>query len=80
MDAAQRVAHRADEAHQRRPWLAFPFAVIKKFGDDQAANLAALVAYYGLSPPLSFAALLSTCLASQPTVMDPIIQGWIAQR
>ena len=47
MDAAQRVAHRADEAHQRRAWLAFPFAVIKKFGDDQAANLAALVAYYG---------------------------------
>jgi membrane protein len=47
MDAAQRVAHRVDEAHQRRRWLAFPYAVIKKFGDDQAANLAALVAYYG---------------------------------
>jgi YihY family inner membrane protein len=28
------------------PWLAFPVAVQKKFGDDQAGNLAALTAYY----------------------------------
>jgi YihY family inner membrane protein len=47
MDAAQRVVRRADEAHQRRRWLAFPYAVFKKFGDDQAGNLAALISYYG---------------------------------
>jgi membrane protein len=47
MDAAQRVVRRADEAHQRRPWLAFPYAVFKKFGDDQAGNLGALISYYG---------------------------------
>ena len=35
-----------DRAQQRRRWLAIPFAVLKKFGDDQAGNLAALVAYY----------------------------------
>ena len=29
-----------------RPWLAFPLAVLKKYGDDQAGNLAALMAYY----------------------------------
>ena len=34
----------------------------------------------GESPPLSVVTLPSTCLASQPTVIDPIIQGWIAQR
>ena len=46
MEGAEKVVRRVDEAHQRRPWLAFPYAVIKKFGDDQAGNLAALISYY----------------------------------
>jgi YihY family inner membrane protein len=46
MEAAEKVVRRVDEAHQRRPWLAFPYAVVKKFGDDQAGNLAALISYY----------------------------------
>jgi YihY family inner membrane protein len=47
MEAAEKAVRRVDEAHQRRPWLAFPYAVFKKFGDDQAGNLAALISYYG---------------------------------
>jgi membrane protein len=47
VDTAERIARRADRAHRRRPWLAFPYAVLKKFGDDQAGNLAALISYYG---------------------------------
>ncbi len=51
MNVAQ-MAHRtirtADELQQRHAWLAFPVAVWKKFGDDQAGNLAALIAYSGL--------------------------------
>ena len=39
---------RLDALQQRRPWAAFPFAVLKKFGEDQAGNLAALVAYYAI--------------------------------
>ncbi len=46
MDAAQRLARRVDRSLQGRPWIAFPLAVVKKFGDDQAGNLAALVSYY----------------------------------
>jgi YihY family inner membrane protein len=38
---------RVDGYQQRRPWLAFPVAVIKKFGEDRAGSHAALVAYYG---------------------------------
>jgi membrane protein len=38
---------RADEFQQRKRFLAFPFAVVKKFGDDQGGNLSALIAYYG---------------------------------
>ena len=35
-----------DAVQQRHRWLAIPMAVVKKFGDDQGGNLAALVAYY----------------------------------
>ena len=35
-----------DRYQQRHRWLAIPMAVVKKFGDDQAGNQAALVAYY----------------------------------
>jgi membrane protein len=36
-----------DRAQQKWRPLAFPFAVVRKFGDDQAGGLAALIAYYG---------------------------------
>ena len=45
---AQRTIRTADELQQRHAWLAFPVAVWKKFGDDQAGNLAALIAYSAL--------------------------------
>jgi YihY family inner membrane protein len=35
-----------DRFQQRHRGLAIPMAVVKKFGDDQGGNLAALVAYY----------------------------------
>lgn len=47
MNPAQKALEGVDRFQQRRRWLAFPYAVVKKSGDDQAANLAALVAYYG---------------------------------
>ena len=46
MDVADRIVRRVDRSHQRRPWIAFPYAVVKKFGDDHAGNLAALISYY----------------------------------
>ena len=47
MNVIQRTVHRIDEVQQSRRRVAFLFAVVKKFGDDQAGNLAALIAYYG---------------------------------
>jgi membrane protein len=35
-----------DAAQRRRPWLAFPFAVIKKFNDDGGGDLASMLAFY----------------------------------
>src|SRR5688572_8233853 len=45
--AAQRMLRRVDAAQRNHTVLAFPFAVIKKFTDDRASQLAALIAYYG---------------------------------
>jgi YihY family inner membrane protein len=36
-----------DRAQQRHRWLAVPMAVVKKFADDGAGGLGALIAYYG---------------------------------
>ncbi|MFL5797412.1 MAG: YihY/virulence factor BrkB family protein [Actinomycetota bacterium] len=47
MNAVERTLRRIDAFQQRHRAIAFPFAVVKKFGDDQAGNLAALIAYYG---------------------------------
>jgi YihY family inner membrane protein len=47
MNAIERTIRRIDGFQQRHPAVAFPYAVVKKFGDDQAGNLAALIAYYG---------------------------------
>jgi membrane protein len=46
MKAAERLLHGVDSLQRGHPWLAFPVAVWKKFGDDQAGNLAALLAYF----------------------------------
>ena len=46
MNMVKRATRAADTLQQRHAWLAVPVAVWKKFGDDQAGNLAALVAYY----------------------------------
>ncbi|HEX8929272.1 MAG TPA: ribonuclease BN, partial [Actinomycetota bacterium] len=43
----KRSMERLDRYQQGNRWLAVPFAVVRKFGDDQAGNLAAVLAYYG---------------------------------
>lgn len=42
-----RLVARADDFQRAHTWTAFPLAVVKKFGDDRAGQLAALIAYYG---------------------------------
>jgi membrane protein len=59
-----------DRYQQRTRWLAIPMAVVKKFGDDQAGNLAALVAYYAFFSIfpilLVFATVLGFVLQGHP--------------
>lgn len=53
---------RLDHMQRRHSWLAFPFAVVKKFGEDQAGNLAALIAYYAIFSVFPLLLALSTAL------------------
>ena len=48
-DKAKGLIHSLDRAQQDRAWLAIAVATAKKFADDQARNLAALVAYYAFA-------------------------------
>ncbi len=52
-----------DRYQQRHRWLAIPMAVIKKFTDDQAGSLAALVAYYAFFSLFPLLLVLTTILA-----------------
>ena len=62
MDALKKLIAALDRFQQRQPWLAFPLAVFKKFGEDQAGNLAALIAYYGFASLFPLLLVLVTVL------------------
>src|SRR3954447_24518735 len=53
---------RLDRLQQRGACAAFPFAVVKKFGEDQAGNLAALIAYYAIFSVFPLMLAMSTIL------------------
>ena len=83
MSAWQRTLHRIDEVQQRHRWSAFPAAVIRKFGDDGAGGLAALIAYYGffsLFPlMLVVVSVASSLLRDDPELQARIVDSAIAQ-
>ncbi len=65
-----------DRVQQRHRGLAIPMAVIKKFGDDGAGSLAALVAYYAffsLFPILLvFVTILGFVLQGDPSTVNSV--------
>jgi YihY family inner membrane protein len=62
MNAAERVVRRVDEFQQRHRAPSFVFGVVKKFGDDRAGSLAALIAYYAFLAIFPLLLLLVTIL------------------
>ncbi len=79
----QRMLRRADDVQRAHPAMAFPFAVIKKFGDDRASQLAALIAYYGffsLFPLLLvFATVAAFVLEGNPDLQQRLIDSILEQ-
>jgi len=82
MNVVTKVVDLADRFQQRWPWLAFPVAVFKKFGDDQAGNLAALIAYYGFVATfpllLLFVTVLDITLRNDPQLQNTLINSALA--
>jgi YihY family inner membrane protein len=78
-----RVMRRIDAFQQRHRVISFPYAVVKKFGDDAAGNLAALIAYYGflsLFPLLlALTTVLGTILGSHPDLQQRVLNSALAQ-
>ena len=56
------MLEKIDSFQQRHAFLAVPLAVVKKFGNDKAGNLAALIAYYAFFAIFPLLLLFTTIL------------------
>ena len=61
-NAIERTIRRLDRFQQAHSTLGFPWAVLQKFGNDQATSRAALIAYYGLFAIFPLLLLFTTIL------------------
>jgi hypothetical protein len=69
MDRLKRLVQAADDFQQRHRWLAFPVAVVKKYGEDQGGHRAALLAYYGFFSLFPLLLVAVTLLAAELNVV-----------
>jgi YihY family inner membrane protein len=83
MDLVERLLRPVDRAARGWAWLAFPYAVGKKFGDDQGGNLAALLAYYAflsLFPLLlMFTTVLGYVLHGSPRLQERLLHSALVE-
>ena len=83
MNPVERVGRRFDAIQRRHKWLAFLFAVVKKFGEDDAGSKAALIAYYGffsLFPLLLvFTTLLGFILNGHTALQERVLHSALRQ-
>lgn len=71
-----KLTNQIDDYQQKHPVLAFPAAVVKRYGDDQAGRQAALITYYGflaLFPLLLvFITILGLVVSNNPELRSTI--------
>jgi membrane protein len=83
MNAIMRALRAVDDFQQRRSALAFPVAVWRKFNDDQAGNLAALISYYGFAALfpmlLVLVTVLNIVLRDNPALHASLLNSALAQ-
>jgi membrane protein len=77
------LIRRVDRYQRAHGWLGLPVAVFKKFGEDRAGQLAALVAYYGffsLFPLLlALVTVVGMVLGENPELQGRILDTALAQ-
>jgi membrane protein len=82
MSVGERL-RKLDSYQQRRPGLGFLAAVLKKFSDDQAGQLAALVSYYAFVSIFPLLLVLVTVLGfvlqGNPSEQQRILDGTLGQ-
>jgi len=78
----KRLIDAVDGYQQRHAWLAVPFAVAKRYADNRAWNLAALIAYYGFVAIFPLLLVLITVLdvliRSDPALRDRLLRSALA--
>jgi hypothetical protein len=83
MNSLERGIRKIDRFQRRRPPLAFLVGVIKKFGDDSAGSLAALIAFYGFLALFPLLLILITVLglvfANDPHFQERVVNSTLAQ-
>jgi membrane protein len=82
METAKRVITRADRVQRTTPVAGFTLAVLKKFGEDKAGQLAALIAYYGffsIFPLLLALVTLSGLVLAESDFQDRLLEAALAQ-
>ncbi|WP_312886990.1 YihY/virulence factor BrkB family protein [Actinocrinis puniceicyclus] len=79
----KRLLNAVDRFQQRHAVLGFPIAVWRKFGDDQAGNLAALIAYYGFVSIfpllLVLVTVLGLVLAGNPKLQQDVLNSALTE-
>jgi YihY family inner membrane protein len=79
----KRLVRQVDRYQRAHAWLGLPVAVFKKFGEDRAGQLAALVAYYGffsLFPLLlALVTVVGVVLGENPELQTRILDTALAQ-
>ena len=80
---AKAVLGRVDSFQRSHTFLAFPVGVVKKFSDDRAGSLAALIAYYGFFSifPLLLALVTVTSfvIRGNPALQQRILDSALSQ-
>ena len=77
------LVKKVDRFQRGHPWAGFPLGVAKKFGEDQAGNLAALISYYtffSLFPLLlALVTILGFVLRGDPELQHKVLDSALAQ-
>jgi membrane protein len=80
---AEQLLHRLDKLQQRKPFLATAFATYRKFSDDQARYLAALIAYYAFASVfpllLVFVSVLNLVVRDNTRLREELLSSALSQ-
>jgi membrane protein len=83
MNPVEQGVRGVDCWQQRHPVVAFPVAVVRKFGDDEGGNLVALLTYYGFLATfpllLALTAVLGVALRKYPELHQKLVTSAFAE-